>query len=88
MSQSPPGTLRYPGPIRVASERHGGNRGFGGSQQVEKEKCTLTSSFGRQIEVPCALFEAFEELEGKTGRIEVDMRRGGVAGVRTQKVLK
>ena len=86
MSQSPPGTLRYPGPIRVASERPG--RAFNGNQQVEKEKCTLTSSDGRQIEVPYALWEAFAELEGRSGRIEVDMRHGGVAGVRTQKVLK
>ena len=56
--------------------------------RIAEQKCTLTSPHGRLIEVPYALFEAFEELAGRNGRIEVDVRYGGVAGVRTQKVLK
>lgn len=56
--------------------------------RIAEQKCTLTSPHGRLIEVPYALFEAFEELAGRNGRIEIDVRHGGVAGVRTQKVLK
>ena len=57
-------------------------------EKIEEENCTLTTSRGKRIEVPRALWEAFEELKGKSGRIEVDVRQGKVAGVRTHKVLK
>ena len=91
MNQLLPGAVRQQDSLRVAPEGRGTGRTFGGTQQaarIAEQKCTLTSPHGRQIEVPYALFEAFEDLHGRSGRIEVDVRHGGVAGVRTQKVLK
>ena len=54
--------------------------------KVAEEKCTLTGPEGKQIELPYSLFEAFEELQSSTGRIEIEVREGGVAGVRTETV--
>ena len=54
------------------------------------DTCVIVSPHGRKLEVPFAIFKAIEELlqEKATGRLEIDYRMGGVAGVRVSKVIK
>ena len=62
-----------------------------GKQQpvnIRERMCTLTGPDGGQIELPYSLFEAFEKLEGGTGCIEIEVRDGEVALVRTQTPLE
>ena len=66
MSQLLPGTVRQQDSLRAATEGRGVGRTFNGTQQaarIAEQKCTLTSPHGRQIEVPYALFEAFEDFK-------------------------